>query len=533
MLDRSSEKPSPKSSPEEMFPRLHGSSVPPEAKGVRLTLDKIVVSGNTVFSDEELLAPYEHLLGTEVEAVAIFAISQDLTRKYAEAGYPLSRVIVTQQEVEQDCACVKLTVIEGYIDSISVEGEIDGYFGLKRRLDVAVERIRKNRPTKGDYVVNQMLLLQDLHGVTVSSTLSASKTNPGATHMVIRVSPQRLSGAIGFDNRGTDSAGPVQFYTSLGLNGVTGAGSLDEVMFRQADDRQEYENIRYRHEQKFDNGMSVYGSFAHGLSEKPDDQFSEDFDYHSHSNTLQLGTSYPMIRQRERNLSFSFDFDSRESTSYILSNTNSVDRVRAVTGGINFDMVDSFSGVSQFLVSASHGLNALGATHKSDGSSRSNVRADFFKMSGYFSRTQNLPKSFSLYAATEMQWCDTPLYSSEEFAVGGAGIGRGYTAGFISGESGVSAIGEVRKSFWFDDSLSMQLYSFADWGWVHNVMPTGGTGMEEDVSSIGSGVRVYPQIPKMLGQDRLSFDLQWARPVTPVVGAFMADYIFIKAGYSF
>ncbi|SDK78200.1 Hemolysin activation/secretion protein [Maridesulfovibrio ferrireducens] len=532
-LDRVFEVPDPKSSPELVFPEMRGTEAPPSVEGMIIFLNRIEITGNTVFTTEELLAPYKHLFNTKVPAKRIFEISQELTVKYGKAGYVLSNVVVPRQDVDEEDAVVKLIVTEGYVDNVDYDGDKDLLEKMKDRLESAENEIISSKPASVRKVIRALLILRDIPGLKLSSTLAASKSNSGAANLTIRIEQKSIGGSAKVDNRGTDSAGPVQYTASFNVNGLTGVGSQDRLTYRQADEAKEYLNVFYEHSHLLESGLRLYGSFAYGLSDELDNEFTRVFKYNSNSETLKLGLSYPILRQREENLSFEFDFESRNSYSYILSETNSKDRVRKLRAGFNWDMIDSSGGMNQVLGGLTTGIDAFGATNYSSSSSRSNVSANFFKFNLYASRTQSLPYNFSIYAAVDSQWAESPLYSGEEFAVGGVGFGRAYDSGAITGEVGCSAISEIRKNFQLHKTITIQPYTFVDWGWVKNVQPSAGTPKEADLSSFGAGMRFYPSIPSMLGDDRIYVDIQWARPTASVQGSHLVDKLFFNFTYSF
>lgn len=92
------------------------------SEGSSFTLNSLAITGNTVFTTNELFAPYNNLLGNEITFVKLSGIAADLTKKYREAGYLLSRVVIPEQEVEQAGANIRLHVVEGYIESIQFTG---------------------------------------------------------------------------------------------------------------------------------------------------------------------------------------------------------------------------------------------------------------------------------------------------------------------------------------------------------------------------------------------------------------------------
>ena len=67
------------------------------------------------------------------------------------------------------------------------------------------------------------------------------------------------------------------------------------------------------------------------------------------------------------------------------------------------------------------------------------------------------------------QYSDEPLFSSEEFAVGGRVIGRGYDNGEILGDKGMGLSAELQYLTPVYRDFSFQPYAFYDVGKVWNV----------------------------------------------------------------
>ena len=83
------------------------------SKETPFLLRSLSISGCTAFTEDELLKPYRDLIGKEITFSRLTSIATELTRKYRNAGYVLSRFIVPEQEVDQNGANIRLHVIGG------------------------------------------------------------------------------------------------------------------------------------------------------------------------------------------------------------------------------------------------------------------------------------------------------------------------------------------------------------------------------------------------------------------------------------
>ncbi len=111
-----------------------------------------------------------------------------------------------------------------------------------------------------------------------------------------------------------------------------------------------------------------------------------------------------------------------------------------------------------------------------------------------------------------------PLFTSQQFYLGGAAFGRGYGSAEISGDNGVAGSLEVR----FDQTLNFhylsgyQLYSFLDAGAAWNDGFSYSDGIS--LSSAGAGVRFF------FGDDvradiAVAFPLSYRAPDNPARSA--------------
>jgi len=97
--------------------------------------------------------------------------------------------------------------------------------------------------------------------------------------------------------------------------------------------------------------------------------------------------------------------------------------------------------------------------------------------------------SFKLAAAS--QTASGPLFTSQQFYLGGACYGRGYGSAAISGDNGLAGSFELRfnQKLYFCVLTGYQLYGFADAGAVWNDGFRLSDGLA--LTSAGGGVRVF------------------------------------------
>src|SRR5207244_10872745 len=117
------------------------------------------------------------------------------------------------------------------------------------------------------------------------------------------------------------------------------------------------------------------------------------------------------------------------------------------------------------------GLDILGASHRDDDFlSRDDASGKFSALNFWYTRYQTLSDAWSLKLSGAGQWASGPLFTSQQFYLGGLAFGRGYGSAEISGDNGIAGSFELR----FDQKLNFrylsayQLYGFVDSGAAWN-----------------------------------------------------------------
>ena len=466
-------------------------------QSLRFTLASLRVESSTVFKEQELLAPYRSLFGTEVTFDAVNSIAAEMTKKYRDQGFLLSRVMLPAQELEPLKAEVRLVAVEGYISSIEYEGEEKFAARFRAYFSRAEKKLLQQRPLRHKDFEREMLLAQDVAGVKVASRFREGQER-GASILVLTVESKILDGTLGWGNTGTDSAGPHMFNASFGFSTLPLIGAKTTLAYSQAANYQEYHSLQAAQSYQFSCGLLLNASYAYSYSPEQNTEFARTFDYKTRSDTFNLGLSYPFIRSRDMNLSAGLALEIRDSSSDVLSGRFTTDRLRNLTANINFDFADEIGGVTQVIPSFTSGLNVWGATDKAEGASNPLAPAKYFKFNAYVSRNQQLFSKFSLFTALSAQFADSLLSSYNQFSLGGTQFGRGYEPGIIQSDNGFAFTIEPRLTHWLTEKAAIQPHIFYDWGKVWAARDVGaGVPDSETMSSIGAGVRLWGQVEHM------------------------------------
>lgn len=112
----------PKSSEQQILPPIGSPDHPDQAEEIRFNLSDLIVSGSTVYAEADLRPLYQRFLGKEINLAIIFAVADEITKKYANDGFALCLAFVPAQEIENGVA--QLQIVEGYIDAVEFIGTV-------------------------------------------------------------------------------------------------------------------------------------------------------------------------------------------------------------------------------------------------------------------------------------------------------------------------------------------------------------------------------------------------------------------------
>lgn len=503
----------PTAVPEIEIPGPEAPLPPEEAANIKFELVSILIEGSTVYKDSDFLPLYKALLGKEVTLKQIYDLRDAITLKYRADGYVLSLAIVPPQKINGG---VIIRIVEGYIDKVSLQGEINDWLGLVESIG---DRIKESRPLDIKTLERYVLLIDDLPGITVRTVLQPSKDKPGASDLLIMLKRKSIGGFAALDNRGSEAIGPVQGRMGFDFNSILGLNEHNSILLATTGETSElqYGAIQSDWPLGTDGSkLSLSGGYSHT---EPGGEISV-LESIGTGWSGHLSVTHPFIRSRSKNLHIGAEFAFSNTTNDLLGSMYSKDRVRSISLREDFDAADTFIGdrypASNIItVKASRGLDIFNATETgSENLSRANGHSDFTKLTVDATRIQTTTDRISLAIAFSAQVSADPLLSSEQFGLGGGSFGRGYEPSEITGDQGVAGSLEGRYDLglgvsWF---RSPQAYVFYELGKIWNIDPPAGSAKDASLASAGIGMRFDVL-------DLLSVNLEAAKPLTREVAS--------------
>lgn len=475
----------PQSVPEPQAPEIDQQLPPEQSDKIRFVLTGLGINGATVFTAEQLSAPHADMVGREVSLTDIYRLADEITAKYRNDGYILSKAIVPPQRISGGKVAIR--IVEGYVNEVLIEGEANGRAALFREMG---ERIKESRPLDNKVLERYSLLANDLPGVKAKAVLRPSQNVPGASDVVFVIEHKYIDLNASFDNRGTKTSGPREYTLGAGINSILGLYEKTTVNWINTTEEKELRYLSVQHDEVLNpegTKLTLSGNRSRG---EPGESL-RDLDQRSRNVTLSASLSHPFIRTRGENFSLSGGVTSRDSKSEQLGQISSNDHTRSVRLGGSYDFSDSWDGVNLFALDLYQGFEAFGATRNDFGAkSRARGRSDFTKLTLDVSRTQQLGSGFAMVAAATGQYAATSLLSSEEFGYGGSQYGRAYDSSEITGDSGAAAKLELQYTDQVED-LGLKYYQpfvFYDFGVTHDRDPVNQKATRTGAST-GVGIR--------------------------------------------
>jgi hemolysin activation/secretion protein len=477
------------------------------AEKIQFVLKDISFSGMTAYTPSEIRSLYEDQIGKTISLADLFVLSSKLQQQYFDDGYSFVRVSLPQQNIKNGIA--QINVIEGGVSEVRTENlNTDSPL-----IADTIAQIQSMKPLNVLQLERLLLVMNDfVDGDVVSVVSSSSDANKNWGEGFIRIALVKQtvdtwSGYVQFNNHGSIFSGPYQAQTNIARVIAPLNYTKASLSMAGAIPLNDMKNLGMNFKTPIWGASGATASLGYTRGWTEAGATLDTFDIIGNTELLNVGFSYPILRQRDVEWDITTGLGINNINSDFLSNTLYRDRIRILTLGTNYTGSDNESGVNFASFIAFKGLNVFGARETGAVElSRDEAKSDFLKFEGSLGRLQSLPMGFEAYGSTSFQWSNDPLFSSEEFGFGGADRGRGYTASEITGDKGVSASVELRKNIPAPQlNLAFQPYGFYDVGVVKNNDST--ESGHESAASAGLGVRVY-------APNGVNADFTMAKPLT-------------------
>ncbi len=500
--------------PEFILPPLKQNSEQDQtlSSSLHLFIHKIELTGNTIFSNEELATLTQAYENRSVTLEELQDLRQKLTRYYIDRGYINSGAIIPDQKL--GAGSLTLQIIEGQLTNINITGNngLRTSYIDKRIADSLSDPLNIN-------ILQQRLLLlqQDPLIKAISAELQPGQ-KPGESQLNIQIKEARpYQIGLEFSNDRSPSIGSFSGKIWLRHNNLTGFGDAAYFSYGRTEGLDDY-NASYTLPLSFYD-IQLGAFYQNSQSNVVENPF-EQLDIRSRSVTYGIFLKKAFYQTIQQRFSMQLSFEHRRSKTFLLGqafsfspgvpelgNDTGESRISVIRFSQNW-LDRSQTQVLAFRSTFSFGLDAFDATINSLG-----VDSHFFSWLGQFQWIRRLPflDSQAIFRS-DVQLSNDPLLPLEKFSVGGQYSVRGYRENQFVRDNGAAVSLEWRVPVFhiplpgLSQSINdgrVQLATFADFGWTeNNELASPGS---KTIGSWGIGIRWAPS-------QKIHTELYWGIP---------------------
>jgi len=454
---------------------------------------------------------YSILVNSEAYLAFVYAIAQEITKKYQSDQFLLARAIVPEQKISQEGGSVEICVTEGYLSSsptIVLPAGTKNAAQLKQRLTPHLSQLKNMKPLDFKKLERALLLIRDMPGMEIKTTfkqaLNINKTNnskatnsiceralnngAGSTALEVRASLDKISGEVTIDNFGSESLGPEIAKFKVGINSVFKAGDSFQLDAANALDSGESLNFSINAQTPIGiNGLNAKFLYSNGKAEPGG--FDDSLNIINKTEVIGVSLEYPYIRSRKKNLSFEVGLRSHKVVTDSIFNTLEDASLNTLRLRATYDFSDKYNAVNLLSVGVVAGLSAK--VDETGIAAKNDLNENFVMVQGELARYQaiSLPQkvtgNLTWVNALSWQYTNDALFSSEEFALGGRNFGRGFDSAVITGDQAAAVKTELQYTN-KNKYGKYKAYGFVDYGKLKNLDDKDSIAPEDVVPSLAS-----------------------------------------------
>lgn len=461
----------------------------PVGSDVRFTISSLRISGNSRFSDSELLALLGDIPGANRSLGTLEMAAARITQHYREQGYLATWAYVPAQDIKKD-GIVEIAVLEGRLGRIMLE---NGSRTADAVLHAYLAPERLGSIIDEHALDRAFLLLRDVTQADSPTAVLRPGTKSGTTDMTVRVgSVPPLSGTLEVDNYGLASTGRIRVGGMLHWNNPAGIGDNFEAKLMTSAKGQDYARVAY--------GLPFGGSGARLHLAYLDSRYKlggpfAELDALGNASIWTASAIYPFIRSKHRNLYGELSLDHKRlhdevgATSTVSDKKNDVISI-SLTGD-HYAQSGSLTAFSARIDAGKLQIESPAMQVNDAASARTN--GHYLKLSYALAHYQPVVPDTLLLLSASGQVASKNLDSAEKMSIGGPFGVRAFPAGEAAGDAGYIAAVELRykvaQQFIPGD---LTLVGFIDAGMVRvNVNPFMEGSNKRRLTGIGIGALLY------------------------------------------
>ena len=462
--------------------------------GLSIKVTAFKITGNTVFTEGELLPLLASSVGKELNLDELQEVAGIITAHYRKNGYFLAHAYLPAQEIKG--GTVEIVILEGRVGQPKLQLNKDSNLS-ESVAQGFIEQIRSGDLINETGLERPLLLLSDLPGVKVKSTLKPGAA-VGTADVVVDVADDGhfVAGDVGLDNAGGRFTGEYRMNAGVSINNPSGLGDVVTLRGTASDTgglklgRLSY-NIPV-----FSQGTKVGANYS-DLSYSIGKDFANLL-AHGTATVFDVFVQHPFTRSRNLNLFGQIGYNQKSLKDLVDFSGSFTDKeLKMTTLGIGGDSRDDVAGggLNTFSLAFTGGKldikkldtalpgNLAGDTHQTNG--------NYEKINYGVGRLQHLTEGWALYANLSGQLASKNLDSSEKLSLGGPNGVRAYPVGEAPADEGYILTGELRTNFRTDMvGGEFMAFGFVDMGHAQEYKKplATDTNNKRDLSAVGLGL---------------------------------------------
>jgi hemolysin activation/secretion protein len=445
----------PKAAPEVRIEQSKAAPTP-ESSQVKIRVNSVALTGARVYSEAELLALTGFTPGSDMSMADLLAMAAKIADRYHRSGYFLAQAYLPAQDIKN--GAVTIAVLEGTYGKITVRNEA----GVSANLvNSQIAGLNTGDTVTRAPLDNRLLLLSDMPGVNVSSTLVPG-ASVGSSDLIIDVTPgKKVSGHVEADNAGSRYTGQYRAGATVNLNEPLGIGDVASLRVLTAGEGLNYLRASYQLQLGKAKLGIAYSTLRYALIKE-----FKPLGAHGTADVASIYASYPLLRSRNSNLTAQIAFDSKKFHDE-LDATNSVGdkRAKVLMASLVGDHRDELAGggMNAYSLTWSSGeLDIETPALRTIDAATAQTNGRYNKLGYSASRVQFLTDRLSLSLAISGQVASKNLDVSEKMELGGMNAVRAYPEGEAFADQGYVTSVELRYLLpQFSQSQRSQLQALA------------------------------------------------------------------------
>lgn len=446
-------------------------------KEVQFTLNSVHITGNTEYTEEQLMNLVCEKVGQTVTINDLIGMANTITEYYQRNGYVSTTAYLPPQTVED--GNVEIVVLEGKYGNITIEGN---KWARKKFLNATY---LKDKGIEEDKVLNIADVQESLREINAldyvkgAVALQDNEDSEQYSDLTLTVKDRfPIDLDLRFDNQGRTSVGLNRFTIFAGMSNLTGFG--DQLLSTTSFARSSFsQGVFYsvpigRHETRFNVGYSYSGT-------KLDRGEFKYLNLKGKSHDFYFDLSRRLVKTENYKLYGDIGFDLRNTNTTYTAGGVKEDlygyRTRTVKLNLT-NIKDDVYGKWFGNIGLAKGIDIFGASNRDRytagavGRHYPSNRA--FKVQASLARLQTLPWRMMAILTANGQWVNRNAWYSDKLQIGGISSVRGFEEGYFLRDYGVTGTAELRtpvpglsllpeKLRFIDDSI--RLAAFCDMGW--------------------------------------------------------------------